>query len=83
MSRSAFAARFTALTGEPVMQYVSRWRMQCAADALQQEDLSMAAIAERVGYDSEAAFGRAFKRVHGISPGRARRRPGRTAPGRT
>ena len=74
MSRSAFAARFATLTGEPVMQYVSRWRMQCAADALRREDVSIAVIAERVGYDSEAAFGRAFKRVLGVSPGRVRQR---------
>lgn len=75
MSRSAFAARFTALMGEPVMQYVLRWRMYRAADALQREDTSLGAIAERVGYESEAAFGRAFKRVLGVSPGAARRQP--------
>jgi AraC-like DNA-binding protein len=73
MSRSAFAARFVALVGEPAMRYVVRWKMQLAADALGREALPIAAIAERVGYQSEAAFSRAFKRIHGISPGAVRR----------
>jgi AraC-like DNA-binding protein len=74
MSRSAFAARFAALVGEPAMRYVVRWKMQLAADALARDALTMADVAERVGYESEAAFSRAFKRVHGIPPGLARRR---------
>lgn len=73
MSRSAFAARFTELVGEPVMQYVTRWRMQVALDGLQTDDLPVAALAARLGYESEAAFSRAFKRANGISPGAARR----------
>jgi AraC-like DNA-binding protein len=73
MSRSAFAARFTELVGEPVMKYVTRWRMQVALDWLQAEDAPVSAIATRLGYESEAAFSRAFKRTMGFSPGAARR----------
>ena len=71
MSRSAFAARFTELVGEPVMQYVTRWRMQVALDWLQHDDVPVAELAARLGYESEAAFSRAFKRTVGISPGAA------------
>ena len=70
MSRSAFAARFTELVGEPAMSYVTRWRMHLAAVALRDEDATVAALADRFGYRSEAAFARAFKR-RGIT---ARRR---------
>ena len=73
MSRSAFAARFTQLVGEPVMRYVTRWRMQVALDWLQEDDVSVAELATRLGYESEAAFSRAFKRNVGVSPGAARR----------
>jgi AraC-like DNA-binding protein len=73
MSRSAFAARFTELVGEPAMRYVTRWRMHMALDLLQQQDVSVAELAARLGYDSEAAFSRAFKRTVGMSPGAARR----------
>jgi AraC-like DNA-binding protein len=69
MSRSAFAARFTELVGEPVMRYVTRWRMQVAIDWLQYDDVPVAELAARLGYESEAAFSRAFKRTVGISPG--------------
>jgi AraC-like DNA-binding protein len=69
MSRSAFAARFTELVGEPVMRYVTRWRMQVALDWLQHDDVPVAELAARLGYDSEAAFSRAFKRTVGMSPG--------------
>lgn len=74
MSRSAFAARFTTLVGEPVMHYVTRWRMQLAYSLLQADEMPVAALAERFGYESEAAFSRAFKRVIGQSPGACRRR---------
>jgi AraC-like DNA-binding protein len=74
MSRSSFAARFTALVGEPAMQYVTRWRMTLAVDLLGEGQLSIAQIAERLGYGSEAAFGRAFKRMMGEPPGVVRRR---------
>jgi AraC-like DNA-binding protein len=73
MSRSAFAARFTELVGEPAMRYVTRWRIYVAMDALKQQDTSLAELASRLGYRSEAAFSRAFKRVIGVSPGAIRR----------
>lgn len=74
LSRSAFAARFTELVGEPVMHYVTRWKMHTAATWLKEEDPSLATLASRLGYASEAAFSRAFKRFVGISPGAARLR---------
>jgi AraC-like DNA-binding protein len=73
MSRSAFAARFTELVDEPAMQYLTRWRMQLAQHALQTEGATVAELAGRLGYQSEAAFARAFKRVTGLPPGAARR----------
>src|SRR3954452_5235270 len=73
MSRSAFAARFTELVGEPVMAYVTRWRMQMAVGALREEGATVAELADRLGYRSEAAFSRAFKRVIGAAPGAVRR----------
>ncbi|MEV1133221.1 AraC family transcriptional regulator [Rhodococcus coprophilus] len=73
MSRSAFAARFTELVGEPPMRYVSRWRMETAALALRR-GATVAELAARSGYESEAAFARAFKRATGTSPGAVRRR---------
>jgi AraC-like DNA-binding protein len=73
MSRSAFAARFTELVGEPVMRYVARWRMHLALSALKEEGATVGELADRLGYRSEAAFSRAFKRIIGISPGAARR----------
>jgi AraC-like DNA-binding protein len=74
MSRSGFAARFTELVGEPAMQYVTRWRMLVALTWLSESDESLNEMANRLGYQSEAAFSRAFKRVIGTSPGAARRR---------
>lgn len=83
MSRSAFAARFTELVGEPVMRYVTRWRMHVALDWLQQDAVTVADLAGRLGYESEAAFSRAFKRTIGVSPGAVRRdRDGATAEAR-
>jgi AraC-like DNA-binding protein len=73
MSRSAFAARFTEQVGEPVMRYVARWRMNVAVEALKAEGATVAQLADRLGYRSEAAFSRAFKRVIGSSPGAVRR----------
>jgi AraC-like DNA-binding protein len=72
MSRSAFAARFTELVGEPVMHYLTRWRMHVASTRLAEDDAPMAEIAAQLGYQSEAAFSRAFKRFTGVSPGAAR-----------
>jgi AraC-like DNA-binding protein len=73
MSRSAFAERFSRLVGEAPMQYVTRWRMYLALDALRDERATVGEIALRLGYGSEAAFSRAFKRFLGVSPGAARR----------
>jgi AraC-like DNA-binding protein len=73
MSRSAFAARFTELVQEPAMQYVTRWRMQVAVSALKDEGATVGELANRLGYRSEAAFARAFKRVVGKPPGAVRR----------
>jgi AraC-like DNA-binding protein len=69
MSRSAFAGRFTELVGEPAMQYVARWRMQLAVSMLEDERVTVGELSDRLGYRSEAAFSRAFKRIIGISPG--------------
>jgi AraC-like DNA-binding protein len=73
MSRSAFAARFTSLVGEPAMHYVARWRMNVAVTWLKEDDVPLAEVAGRLGYESEAAFSRTFKRVIGSSPGAVRR----------
>jgi AraC-like DNA-binding protein len=73
MSRSAFAARFTRLVGEPPLHYVTRRRMQKAKDLLRQGRLTIAEVAGAVGYDSEAAFSKAFKRAEGRAPGAFRR----------
>ena len=75
MSRSAFAARFTELVDEPAMQYVTRWRMHVAVNAPKEEGATVAELASRLGYRSEAAFARAFKRVIGLSPGAVKRAP--------
>jgi AraC-like DNA-binding protein len=68
LSRSALAERFTELVGHPPMQYLANWRMQLAANDLRSGRDGVAAIAARVGYESEAAFSRAFKRAVGASP---------------
>lgn len=73
MSRSAFAARFAQLVDEPVMEYVTRWRMQLAHTQLADNDVTVAELAPRLGYRSQAAFARAFKRVIGVPPGTAKR----------
>ena len=73
MSRSAFAARFAGLVGEPAMHYVTRWRMQVAHTWLQEDAAAIGEMASRLGYQSEAAFSRAFKRFLGVSPGAVRR----------
>jgi len=75
--------RFVRFIGQPPMQYLTQWRMQLAAVALRESDDKVIDVALNVGYESEAAFSRAFKRAVGVSPGawrRARRaRPTRNA----
>jgi AraC-like DNA-binding protein len=73
MSRSAFAARFAELVGVPPLHYVTRWRMQKAAHALRTSEARLAEIASSVGYETEAAFSKAFKRIYQQSPGAFRR----------
>ncbi len=73
MSRSAFSARFTDLVGESVMRYLTQWRMQLAHVRLRETSHSLSWIAEHLGYRSDAAFSRAFKRVFGTTPGSVRR----------
>lgn len=73
MSRSAFAARFTELVGEPAMRYVTRWRMHFAQARLKEGNATVSEVALTLGYESEAAFNRAFRRLLGISPGMAKR----------
>ncbi|MDZ4718061.1 MAG: AraC family transcriptional regulator [Roseiflexaceae bacterium] len=68
MSRSAFALRFMALVGEPPMEYLTRWRMQLAAEMLK-HGATVTQATQRIGYESEAAFRKAFKRELGIPPG--------------
>jgi AraC-like DNA-binding protein len=71
-SRTVLAERFNALLGRPPIDYVTSWRLQLAADRLRNGTDSIAAIAGDVGYESEAAFSRAFKRETGLTPGRWR-----------
>jgi AraC-like DNA-binding protein len=71
-SRSALAGRFTQVTGRPPMHYLAEWRMQLAAKSLGERGAKVAAIAREVGYDSEAAFSRAFKKFSGKPPSRWR-----------
>jgi AraC-like DNA-binding protein len=69
MSRSAFAARFKELLGQTPLEYVTEWRMQKAMQLLQQRDTKLIDVARSVGYESGAAFSKAFKRVVGANPG--------------
>lgn len=69
MSRSGFSARFTHLVGESAKRYLTQWRMQLARAQLQETSDSLSILADRLGYQSEAAFCRAFKRVFGVPPG--------------
>jgi AraC-like DNA-binding protein len=75
MSRSVFAERFASLVGQPPMTYLTMWRMHIAAQRLREGRGSVAQIAFAVGYESEAAFSRAFKRQFGESPGGWRKQP--------
>ena len=73
LSRSALHERFVALVGQPPVQYLTNWRMQRGAALLRESDATVATIAQEVGYDSEAAFARAFKRLVGQPPATWRR----------
>lgn len=80
LSRSALAQRFTDLLGQPPMQYLACWRLRMAARALRSGSQSLTEVASAVGYDSEAAFSRAFKREFGLPPASWRTRQERQAP---
>ena len=73
LSRTRFFARFSELVGEPPAQYISKWRMSAAADALVRADVTVSELAERTGYGSEDAFVRVFKRTFGKTPSAYRR----------
>jgi AraC-like DNA-binding protein len=69
VSRTTFAERFVHYVGIPPMQYIARWRMQLASRLLENPGVTLAAAAKEVGYESEAAFNRAFKKLIGVPPG--------------
>ena len=73
LSRSALAERFATLVGEPPIQYLMRWRLALAAQALRSGNRAIALVAEESGYESESAFNRAFKREFGVPPAAWRR----------
>jgi AraC-like DNA-binding protein len=73
VSRSALVARFTRYLSDPPMAYLTRWRLRLAAQALTSSAKGVADVAAAVGYESEAAFNRAFKRLFGVPPARYRR----------
>ena len=74
MSRTVFAERFAGLLGQTPMQYLAEWRMHLADEMLRARRSSVAQVAERLGYQTETAFRRAFRRVRGVGPGDVRRR---------
>ncbi len=74
VSRSVLATRFTQLLGQPPIQYLNHWRLQLASHHLQNTDDGIGKVASLVGYESEAAFNRAFKRYVGMPPGVWRKR---------
>lgn len=79
MSRSSLHERFVHFIGQPPMQYLTQWRMQLASGMLRETSAKVLEIALEVGYESEAAFSRAFKRAVGMAPGawrRSKRSPG-------
>jgi AraC-like DNA-binding protein len=83
LSRSALTQRFTELIGQPPMQYLKRWRLGLAAAALKDNRRPIAALAEEYGYESEAAFNRAFKQSFGIPPAAWRRKSAATSKARS
>ncbi|BEK95507.1 AraC family transcriptional regulator [Nocardia seriolae] len=76
LARATFIRRFTRLVGEPPITYLTRWRMITAARMLRRDRAPLATVARRVGYTSEFAFAKAFKREYGLSPGAYRRTTG-------
>lgn len=74
LSRSAFSARFTNMVGVSAKRYLTEWRMRLACELLADPNLDIRDVAHRVGYRSEPAFSRAFRRVTGVAPGAARHR---------
>jgi AraC-like DNA-binding protein len=74
LSRSVLAERFTDLVGIPPMHYLAKWRMQMATELLSRGSTNVAAVAAEIGYESEAAFSRAFKKMMGVPPSIWRRR---------
>jgi AraC-like DNA-binding protein len=74
LSRSALAERFHALIGAPPMQYLTRWRISLAATRLRESNAPIMRVAADVGYESEGAFNRAFKRELGLPPATWRKR---------
>ncbi len=76
LSRSVFAERFTHYVHMAPMHYLGRWRLQLAARLLERPGINIARVAQEVGYESEAAFNRAFKKLTGHPPGAWRRTRG-------
>ncbi len=75
MSRTAFINRFKDLTGETPFIYITQWRLVKAKELLEDSDLPVGQISDRVGYQSEAAFNRVFKRQNSLTPLKFRQRP--------
>ncbi|WP_040794241.1 AraC family transcriptional regulator [Nocardia higoensis] len=75
VSRATLARRFTATIAEPPLAYVTRWRLLTAARLLRETDAPLQSIARKVGYTSEFAFAKAFKRAYGLAPGHYRHQP--------
>jgi transcriptional regulator GlxA family with amidase domain len=73
LSRSVLAERFMQFVGIPPMQYLAKWRMQIAAELLTGSNVNVGTIAVQIGYESEAAFSRAFKKMIGVPPSAWRR----------
>lgn len=79
-SRATFARRFAELVGETPVAYLTRWRMCLATKLLAETQLSLEEVAERIGYESAAAFSKAFRRLHARAPGQFRLEARRRAP---
>ena len=79
LSRSSLAERFSEVMGEPIFAYLTRWRLQLAAESLLSSTRSVEAVAKEAGYESASAFSHAFKRAFGKPPTAWRRRRRRRA----